>query len=66
MGLVNHFGPKEDAQENFLEIELVHNPDEVRYNEMKIYMHKSYVNGKNIWPKTLSDALPVLVNWKGG
>ena len=33
---------------------------------MKIYIQNSYVNGKDLWTKTISDALNVLVNWKGG
>ena len=29
-------------------------------------MHKSYVIGEYRWPKTLSSALNVIVNWKWG
>ena len=29
-------------------------------------MHTIYINGKDYCPKTLSDALDVLVNWKVG
>ena len=32
---------------------------------MKLYMHNSYIKGKNRWQNTLSAALNVLVNWKG-
>ena len=60
--LINHLGSKEDAQENFLAVQLVHNLYEVRYAEMKIYMKNIYVNGEDRWPKTLSAALNVLVN----
>ena len=42
------------------------NSDKVRYSEMKKYTHNSYVNGEDYWNKTLSAALNMLVNWKGG
>ena len=62
----NHLGSKEDAQENFLEVVLVHNSEKVRYPELKIYMHNSYVNVEDHCPRTLSAALNVLVNCEGG
>ena len=65
MGLVNHLGSKEYAQEKFLAVRLVHNSDEVRYVELEKYMHNNYVNCKDRCLKKLSDALNVLVNWKG-
>ena len=65
-GLVNHLGSKEDAQENFLAVRLVQNSDDVRYVELKVYMHNSYVNGKDSWPKTLPAALNVLFNLEVG
>ena len=63
---VNHLGSKEDAKEKFLAVRMVQNSDKVRYFELKIYMHNSYVNGKDRWPKTMPAALNVIVNWKGG
>ena len=44
-GLVRHFGSKEDVQEKFLAVRLVQNSYEVRYSELKQYMHNNYVNG---------------------
>ena len=35
MGLVNHLGSNEHAQEYLLEVGLVHNSDEVRYTDPK-------------------------------
>ena len=66
MGLIGNLGSNEDAQETFLAVGLIQNLDEVRYAELKICMHKSYVNGKDRWTKTLSSALNVLLNWKWG
>ena len=55
---------------------LVQNSDEVRYSELKIYVHNIYVNGKDRFPNTISSSLNVFVytarltnvplNWKGG
>ena len=39
---------------------------EIRYTELKTYMHNIYVKGNTRWPKTLSAALDMLVNCKGG
>ena len=64
--LVIHFGSKKDAQEKFLEVILIQNSYKVRYSELNICMHNSYVNGKYRCTKTLSDALNVIFNWKGG
>ena len=44
----------------------IQNLYEVKYADLEIYMHNSYVNGEYPWPKTLSSALNVIVNWKGG
>ena len=52
-------------QKKFLSVRLVQNSDEVRYTELNIYIYISYVNGEECWPKILSAALNVLVNWKG-
>ena len=52
-GLVNHLRSKEDAQEKFLAVGLVQNSEKLRCSEMKIYMHNSYVNGKERWPNTM-------------
>ena len=65
-GLVIHLGSKEDTQEKFLEVRLVHKSDEERYADIKLYMHNTYINGEGCWPKTLPAILNVLVNWKGG
>ena len=35
----------------------------VRYNDLKIYMHNLYINGKDCWLKILLAALDVLVKW---
>ena len=43
-GLLNHLGSKKDAQEKFLAVGLVQNSDKVRYADLKIYMHDSYIN----------------------
>ena len=52
-GLVKHLVPKEYVQEKFLAVRLVYNSDEVRYDDLEIYTHNSYVIGKERWPKTL-------------
>ena len=57
---------KEDAQEKLLAVILVQNSDEVRYAELKIYMHNRYINGKYHWPKTLTASLNLLVYCRGG
>ena len=64
--ILNQLGSKQYAQEKFLAVRLVHNSDEVRYAELKIYMHNSYVNSEELCLKTLSAALNVLANCKGG
>ena len=65
-GLVNHLGSKEDAQETFLAVKMVQSSDEIRYSELKQYMHNRYIKNNYRWPKTLLAAPNVLVNWKGG
>ena len=56
-GLVKHLGSKEDANKEFLAVGLVQNSDEVRYAELKIYMHNIYVEGEDRLTQTLSAAL---------
>ena len=53
-------------QENLLEVGLVQNSDGVRYAELKIYMHNSYVKSKNRWPKIMLAVLNLIVNCTGG
>ena len=43
----------------------MHKSDEVKYSELNIYMHNSYVKGKDHWPQKISDALNVIVKYKG-
>ena len=62
--LVHQPGSKEDAQEKFLDVRLIQNSDEVRYYDLKIYMHNSYVYGTDRCPKTLSYSLNLIVNWR--
>ena len=41
---------------------LVQKSEKLRYIELKIYMHNSYVNGEDRWTKTLSATLDVIIN----
>ena len=61
-GLVNRLGSQEDAQEKFLVVRLVQNSDKVRYSDMKIHMHNSYVNSKGRFPKKLLATPNVIFN----
>ena len=61
MGLVNHRGSKEDVQGEFLAVGLVQKSDEVRYSELRIYMHNNYVNVKEHFPKRLPAALNIIL-----
>ena len=45
---------------------MVQKSDEGIYSKLNMYMHISYVNGEDRWPKKLSDAWNLLVNWKEG
>ena len=49
-----------------MSVRMVQKLDEVRYAELKIYMHKRYVHGEDRCLKTVSAVLNVLVNWKWG